>query len=51
MLAKALEAATPALPKAARHPAGRFRRDPVKYRRNRRLSPPVPDPPDQENTP
>ena len=50
MLAKALEAAVPAVPAAARHPAGRFGRDPAEYRRGAAALTVVQDP-EQGSTP
>src|ERR1700712_1415329 len=50
MLAKALESATPAVPAAAGHPAGRFGRDPAEYRRSSATLTVVPDPPEQGST-
>ena len=51
MLAKALEAAVPAVPAAAGHPAGRFGRDPAEYRRGAAALTLVPNPPEQGSTP
>ena len=50
MLAKALESATPDLPAAAGHPAGRFARDPAEFTPAARRLHAVPDPTSQEPT-